>query len=221
MVTSYAFKGRVHFQTIPTPAILWPHRADVSPDLPTVTDYFKYVLCFVAIGFLTSPYICHRDIYYRIDVTFYDKMVLGDQGIIITLNQKMTYKQVCAWPTYPSSVTYMSLISDPHTPHQWPTCPSSVTHMTLVSDPHTPHQSPPQNVTLPFAVSPSDGSGCGPSFEYRSSLVAILQTSTVSKEGVGWVGILFLGGGCMEEEQGMVHWGEGVEVVGHVVRVWR
>eukprot|EP00731_Ephydatia_muelleri_P029201 Em0020g845a len=50
-------------------------RADVSSDLPTVADYFK-------------------DIYYRIDVTFYDKMVPGDQGIIITLNQKMTYKQM-------------------------------------------------------------------------------------------------------------------------------
>lgn len=66
--------------------------------LPTTSSRHFVLLC-LASSYIS--YLCHRDIYYRIDVTFYDKMVPGDQGIIITLNQKMTYKQVCASQPHP------------------------------------------------------------------------------------------------------------------------
>ena len=54
-------------------------RADLNlqPDceLPTVKDYFK-------------------DLYYRVEVTFCDKMVLNDPGITIELSLKMNYDQI-------------------------------------------------------------------------------------------------------------------------------
>ena len=36
----------------------------------------------------------HRDLYNRLDVTFYNKNVPGDPGFILTLNQRMNYSQV-------------------------------------------------------------------------------------------------------------------------------
>jgi len=53
-------------------------RADLPLDrfpVPTVVDFF-------------------RDLYNRLDVTFYDKNIPGHQGFTLTLNQRMNYSQV-------------------------------------------------------------------------------------------------------------------------------
>ena len=38
--------------------------------------------------------VCCRDLFYRIDVTFCDKTVPGDEGFTLELSQKMNYDQV-------------------------------------------------------------------------------------------------------------------------------
>jgi len=43
---------------------------------------------------LSPPALFHRDLYNRLDVTFYDKNIPGDQGFTLTLNQRMNYSQV-------------------------------------------------------------------------------------------------------------------------------
>ena len=37
----------------------------------------------------------HRDLYNRCDVTFYDKNVPNDPGFTLTLNQRISYMEVC------------------------------------------------------------------------------------------------------------------------------
>ena len=43
---------------------------------------------------LSPPALLHRDLYNRLDVTFYDKNIPGDPGFTLTLNQRMNYSQV-------------------------------------------------------------------------------------------------------------------------------